>query len=193
VQIADVADLTDADLLRGTAGGDRAAFTAFVRRHEPAVLRYVTAITDDADRAADAQQETFIAAWRGAAEFRGTGSARAWLLRIARHRVYREFRLRSGQPRAHATLEVLAREAGWGDDSAERITNRIDAREQVRAGFQPLSVEDREILILRDLEEFSGEETAEMLGLSLAAQKSRLHRARLRFMAALKRERADGT
>jgi RNA polymerase sigma-70 factor, ECF subfamily len=188
VPIADGQEVADPELLRRTAAGDRAAFGTFVRRHEAAVFRYTRAITDDADRAADAQQETFIDAWRGAATFRGTGSARPWLLRIARHRVYRQYRRRTGEPARHVPLEDLARTAGWGDPQAQRIEERIDARARVAAGLHALSDEDREILILRDLEECSGEEAAEMLGISLAAQKSRLHRARLRLMGALEEE-----
>jgi RNA polymerase sigma-70 factor, ECF subfamily len=182
----------DPELLRRTAAGDRASFGELVRRHEATVYRYTRALTDDADRAADAQQETFIAAWRGASTFRGTGSARAWLLRIARHRVFRQYRRRSGEPAVHVPLEVLARTAGWGGAEAERIEDRLDARARVEVGFRALSPEDREILVLRDLEEWSGEEAADLLGISLAAQKSRLHRARLRFMGALKEGVADG-
>jgi RNA polymerase sigma-70 factor, ECF subfamily len=161
-------------------------FGAFVRRHEAAVYRYTRALTDDTDRAADAQQETFIAAWRAASTFRGAGSARPWLLRIARRRVFRQYRRRSGEPATHVPLEDLARMAGWGDPVAERIEDRLDARASVAAGFERLSPADREILVLRDLEEWSGDETAQLLGISVAAEKSRLHRARLRFMAALK-------
>jgi RNA polymerase sigma-70 factor, ECF subfamily len=186
-------EIGDAELLRHTAAGDRQAFGELVRRHEAAVFRYVQAISDDGDRAADAQQETFIAAWRRAATFRGSGSARPWLLRIARHQAFRQHRRRSGEPRRHVPLEVLARDAGWGAATAERVTGLLEARQRVHAGFAALSADDREILLLRDLEEFSGEEVAEMFGISIAAQKSRLHRARLRFMAALHEGDSDAT
>jgi len=177
--------LSDADALRRTAAGDAAAFEAVVDRHEAAVLRYLRALADDADRAEDVLQETFIAAWRGAGSFRGGASARGWLLTIARHALHRQFRRQAGEPRHFETLESLAVEAGWGD-SGERLEQVLDARETVATGFAGLSAEDREILVLRDLEEFSGEEVGRMLGLSLAAVKSRLHRARLRFVGNLK-------
>jgi RNA polymerase sigma-70 factor, ECF subfamily len=177
--------LSDADALRRTAAGDVAAFEAVMARHEAAVLRYLRAVTDDADRAEDVLQETFIAAWRGAHSFRGGASARGWLLTIARHALNRQFRRHAGEPRHFEPLESLAVEAGWGD-AGDRLERLLEARETVAAGFAGLSAEDREILVLRDLEEFSGDEVGRMLGLSLAAVKSRLHRARLRFVGNLK-------
>jgi RNA polymerase sigma-70 factor, ECF subfamily len=175
----------DAELLGRSAGGDRAAFEAFVERHEAAVLRFARALTPDADRAEDALQECFIAAWRGAAGYGGGPSARGWLLAIARNAVRRQFRRHAGEPRHHLSLDELAEEAGFGRDGDDGEIDRLEARELVERGFAALSPEDREVLVLRELEGFSGEETAALLGLTLAAVKSRLHRARLRFVGTL--------
>jgi RNA polymerase sigma-70 factor, ECF subfamily len=70
--------------------------------------------------------------------------------------------------------------------SQDSVAERLAARELVEAGFRGLSTEDREILVLRDLEQLTGEEAAATLGITLPAQKSRLHRARLRFLANVK-------
>jgi RNA polymerase sigma-70 factor, ECF subfamily len=181
--------LSDDEALRRAADGDGSAFEAVVDRHGAAVLRYLHALTDDADSAEDAFQEAFLAAWRSAGSFRGGDSARPWLLTIARHALHRQHRRAAAAPPRFESLgeslESLALEAGWGE-AADRLDRRLDARETVAAGFAGLSPEDREILVLRDLEGCSGEEVAEMLGLSLAAVKSRLHRARLRFVGNLK-------
>lgn len=178
----------DAALLAGTAAGDRTAFERFVARHEAAVLRYVRGLVDDADRAEDVLQERFIAAWRGAAGFRGGAAARGWLLSIARHAAQRHRRRRAGEPATHLPLEELARQAGFSQPAAPDLARAFEARELVERGFRALSPEEREVLILRELEGFSGEETAALLGLSLAAMKSRLHRARLRFLGVLRGE-----
>ncbi len=183
--------LTDAELLARTAAGDTAAFERLVDRHEGPILRYLRGASGDADAADDAFQETFVSAWRAASSFRGELSARAWLLAIARRALARQRR------RAHATqerpmsLEQLALLAGWGDPDAPDPGVAFEARELVERVFDGLTPEEREILILRDLEGFSGEETAQLLGLSLAAMKSRLHRARLRFVAEIG-EKCDG-
>lgn len=176
----------DARALEAAAAGSRAAFEGVVRRHEAAVLRYIRALLDDDDVAEDALQETFIAAWRGAGAFRGDGTARPWLLAIARNAVHRQHRRPVGQPSRFEPLET-ALEAGWGREPGEAWAARLTAQEVVDEGLRALSPEDREILLLRDLEELGNEETAALLGLSVAAVKSRVHRARLRFMAAARR------
>lgn len=178
----------DDELLRRSAAGDRDAFDAFVERHAPAVLRFAGR-TVDADRAEDILQETFLAAWRGAAGFRG-GSARAWLFAIARNATRRAHRLRAGEPREHESLDDLALRAGWGAD--DDLLDRLEVRELVERGLGALSADDREILLMRELEGFGGTEAAAALGISLDAQKSRLHRARLRFIASLRGVEDEG-
>ena len=186
----------DAELLRRAGLGEGEAFDAFMERHAAPVFRFIVLHAREPDRAEDVLQETFLAAWRGAGSFRGPGSARSWLLSIARRAALRDGRLRAGEPVTSVSLDsvpldVLAREAGWGDDPGGE-ERRLEAKELVEAAFAALSPEDAEVLVLRDLEGFSGEEVADLLGVSLAAVKSRLHRARLRFMTRI-RELDHGT
>lgn len=176
----------DPELLERAAGGDRRAFERFVEEHEGAVFRYIRTRTDDPEVAEDALQETFIAAWRSADTFRGSGSARAWLLTIARNAVRRQYRRPAGAPDDFEPLDAAAVRAGWGRDPDEAWTDRIAAAQIVERGFETLSADDREVLVLRDLEGFGNGAVAEMLGLSLAAVKSRVHRARLRFMESVR-------
>jgi RNA polymerase sigma-70 factor (ECF subfamily) len=178
--------LTDAELLERTAAGDRRAFERFVTAHEAAVLRFLRTRTADPAVAEDALQETFIAAWRSARTFRSDGSARAWLLAIARNAVRRQYRRPVGEPDAFEPLDAAAIRAGWGRDPHDEWADRITAAQLLERGFRGLSPADREILVLRDLEGLSNEETAALLGASLPAVKSRVHRARLRFMESVR-------
>lgn len=178
--------LPDADLLAHAASGDRHAFDAFVVRHAADVYRFVGSLgVHDAD-ADDVLQDTFLAAWRGAVTYRGDGTARAWLFSVARNAVRHSVRHRVGEPERFApldaaeSLEAIAEAAGWG---SEADTNARDTAELVRMALARLAPADREILVLRDVEGLSGEETAAALSLSLAGMKSRLHRARLRLAA----------
>lgn len=191
-----VSDTTsDIALLQRIAAGDSAAATLFVERHQGPVFRFCRAICRDESAAEDVLQETFIAALRAAASFEGAanGSARAWLLTTARRCSIRLGRRRAGEPAAHEELAELGVRAGWGD---ERDPEReFSAREQatlLRTALETLDSDLREVLVLRELEGLSGEETAELLGITLAAMKSRLHRARLSLAAAV-REVQDGT
>ena len=85
-------------------------------------------------------------------------------------------------------LEALGCEAGWG--SAARtpaVAPGGDRRALLEAALEGLGAADREVILLRDLEGFSGEEAAALVGIELRALKTRLHRARLRLAAELRR------
>jgi RNA polymerase sigma-70 factor (ECF subfamily) len=177
----------DLDLLSQAASGDAQAFEAFVLRHREAVWRFVRSLTRDGGAAEDALQETFLAAWRGAGSFRGEGSALGWLLAIARHAVYRQHRLRTGEPERFESLAELGEAAGWGAEPDPLET--LVAQDEVRRALARLTLEDRELLLLREVEGLTNEACACLLGVGLPAVKSRLHRARLRFTAHLRGER----
>jgi RNA polymerase sigma-70 factor (ECF subfamily) len=183
-------DLADRDDLRRTAAGDACAFERFVERHEASISRFLTNVLDDPAAAEDALQETFLAAWRAARRFRGESSVRTWVFAIARNAASRHYRRRD-RVAEEATLDELGVLAGWGADD-EAGVRRVADRQLVAIGFRGLGPEEREVLVLRDFEGFSGQECADMLGLSLPALKSRLHRARLRFVGNLRREMRYG-
>ncbi len=180
----------DAGLLARSASGDREAFTEFMGRHDAQVHRFVASLGAAPDEADDVLQECFVAAWRSAATFRGPGSARGWLFTIARNAFRRHARRRVGEPERLVPLEQLGERAGWG--SADDPLASMEAHETLVWALDQLGPEEREIVVLRDVEGFSGEEAADILGVGMAAMKSRLHRARLRLLAALReRHRRD--
>jgi RNA polymerase sigma-70 factor (ECF subfamily) len=175
--------IDDRSLLQRAAGGDAEAFEAFVLAHRQPVWRFVRSLTQEAATAEDALQETFLAAWRSAGSFQGEGSALGWLLTIARRALYRQFRPRAGEPERLEPLAELGEAAGWG---AEDDLESFLTQDEVRRALDKLSIEDREVLLLRDVEGLTNEACASLLGLGLPALKSRLHRARLRFVAQLR-------
>lgn len=182
--------LEEGPVMARAMAGDRQAFSELVAAHRGAVYRFALRLTQDPALSEDVLQETFIAALGGIGAWRGEGSFRGWLLSIARSRVLMARRRRAGEPatfEAETSLEQLGLDAGWGTAwSPEALAERTEARGQLERALEGLAEEEREVLMLRDLEGLSGEETAEVLGVGLAAMKSRLHRARLRLVAALK-------
>lgn len=174
----------DEELLEAAARGDRDAFGRFVDRHQAAVFRLLRASASSEADAEDALQEAFLAAWRSAGTYRGGGSGRGWILTVARNALRRAHRRRVGEPASFEPLEALGVQAGWGDDGA--ALESLARRDLLRRALGRLGPEDREILVLRELEGLPGMEVADMLDLTLAAMKSRLHRARLRLAAALR-------
>ncbi len=156
-----------------------------MRAHQAAVARYLATFTGSRD-VDDALQDTFINAWRGAAGYHGGPSARGWLYTIARHAVHHQVRRRVDEPEQIESLEALAELAGWGcvDERSDSVASEAGvARELLQTALGRLPSEEREVLTLRELDGFSGEETAGLLQVSVAAMKSRLHRARIHLAA----------
>lgn len=180
---------SDLELLQRTARGERAAFDVFVERHQASVFRFARWSVGDPSAAEDVLQQTFLAAWRAAPQARVERGAQAWLLTIARHAAGKDRERRSEIREREQDLETLGDLAGFGDErcTPEAISIASEEREVVEDALTALTPEEREILVLRDIEALDGATTAEMLGLSLAAQKSRLHRARLRLAAELRK------
>jgi RNA polymerase sigma-70 factor (ECF subfamily) len=178
---------SDAELIRRSAAGDAAAFGELMVRHEAAVFRFARAIASNDAAAEDALQEAFLGAWRGARTFRGDATVRSWLLTIVRNAVHRQHRKRVDEPEELEPLSELGLAAGWGqEENPETIALQQESRDMIHAAMEQLSAPDREILLLRDVERLSGDDVASMMGLTLPAMKTRLHRARLRIASKLR-------
>jgi RNA polymerase sigma-70 factor (ECF subfamily) len=181
----------DATLLARTASGDGRAYAELVERHQGKVHRFLVRLLP-ASAAEDALQETFLRALQKAGSFRGEGSVLSWLLGIAKNEARMLSRKAGAIDRTAVSLETLGAEAGWGQESPEDLASLVDRREALERGIAQLDPSEREVLLMRDVLSLSGEETAAALGISLASMKSRLHRARLRLLAVLKKGGFDG-
>jgi RNA polymerase sigma factor (sigma-70 family) len=186
---APAADEADEALAARAAAGEDSAFEALVCRYEARVYRLACRLTaDDAD-AKDVLQETFLAVYRGLAAFRGESRFSTWLYRIATNAALMLRRARARRPTE--SLEVfLPRFDADGLHAAEPADLRAAARadelldrkrlaEKARAGLDRLPDIYRDAFVLRDLEEMTTGEVAEVLGLDAAAVRQRVHRARL--------------
>lgn len=172
----------DEVLLRRCAAGERAAFDALVDRHGAALYRFALRQTRTEAEAQDALQDGLLAAWRGAATWSGAGAPRTWLFQVVLHASRRRGRRRSGEPAQHDPVEVAAALPSGAAGPEERVA-RAQHADVLRRALAGLPEHAREVLLLRDVEGLSGEETAAVLGLELPAMKSRLHRARLELKA----------
>jgi RNA polymerase sigma-70 factor (ECF subfamily) len=170
-------------LLASIASGDRAALSVLVHRHWASLFRYTRRMTGDEASAEDALQDTFVA-WSTPAPSAAM-VPRAWL--FARNALRRCARRRVGEPspaELSDDIESLGASAGFGCVSC--WTRSLEDREEIERALAALGDDDREVLALVDAEGLSIEEASSSLGLSDAALKSRLHRARLRFMSAMR-------
>lgn len=174
-------------LLTAAAAGDPQAIRALVSLHQAAVFRHAKFLTDTPEDAEDVLQETFLALLRHLPELRGEAGVRTWLFTVARNAAY-HLRHRRGRFVAVESpdLASMALAAGWGADP-ERMVAHAEQRHLLAAALERLPAEEREILLLRDVEGLPGEAAALLLGLSVPAMKSRLHRARLHLAAQIGR------
>lgn len=165
------------------AAGDDEALAALVRRYHDRVYRFGLRVCHDGFDADDAVQEAFIRLARRPDVVADQG-ALSWLMSVVRHvclRMLRPF------VRERRSLGERAEPAGIASALADpaRSLERFEMVQQVHAAIAALDRPHREVLVLRDLEGLSGEETAAALGIGLASMKSRLHRARAMLRTAL--------
>lgn len=176
-------------LISRIANGDVAAFERLVTEHGPALYRLVRAIAG-ANEADDAFQETLIQVYRRAVTFDPTrGQLRPWLFAIARREAYHRRDHDPVDSTDSQSLAELGAEAGWAAPNPETLASYSEDAERLSWAIASLPAKDREVLVLRDVEGTSGEETAALLQIDLVTMKSRLHRARLKLMAALRESR----
>jgi RNA polymerase sigma-70 factor (ECF subfamily) len=174
---------TDRDLIEAASAGDRAALDVLLERHQPRVYRFGLKMCRDPEDAKDILQDTLLAAARGVRDFRGSASLSTWLYTIARSFCIKKRRRSKFAPAEEESLDAGPRsEAQRVPDPARSPEASLEGR-QIEAALEraigELDPMYREVLVLRDVEGLTAPEVSEILGLSVDAVKSRLHRARL--------------
>ena len=168
--------LADADLSAAQAG-DLAALNRLIGTHRQGVYRYGLHVCRTTEDAEDAVQETLWAATRAIRTFRGSAASIAsWLFTIVRRECYRLIdRHRKAPTGLHGTEDELAADLPDPEDAVamRKLTD------QLAAALADLDPVQREVILLRDIQELSAPEAAAQLGISIDALKSRLHRARV--------------
>jgi len=186
----------DEDLVRMAQAGDNRAFDELVRRYREKVYRLSFKILRHEDDAAEALQDAFLSAYRGLKNFKAQSTFSTWLYRIATNASLMKYRRRR---EGHISLEQSQTVDGAveplqiPDWSRQPLGELLDneTREVMQEGIAHLPEELRTVFVLRDIEELSNAEVAEVLNLSVAAVKSRLHRARIALRDRLNRYFAD--
>ena len=172
----------DDQLLAAAREGDRLALEQLLERYQRQVFRFGLRMCGEEEDAKDVLQETLLAAARNVKEFRGASSVSTWLYAIARSFCIKSRRASKFAPEHVDSLEALRAEATDVAD-ARRTPDEDASGNQVKAALgsaiAALDPKYREVLVLRDVEGLSAAEVAEVLGLSVEAVKSRLHRARV--------------
>jgi len=173
--------------------GDDRAFAELVKRYEAKIFRLAQHITQNREDAEDVLQETFLRAYEHLDQFQGNSKFYTWIVRIAVNQALMKLRRRrtdksvSLDESIDTGEDTVTREiAAWDEDPEQRFS-REELGEILDSAIQTLAPAYRSVFLLRDVDDLSTEETAEALGLSVPAVKSRLLRARLQLREKLTR------
>lgn len=180
--------VSDEDVVRRVVAGDAASFEILMRRHNQRVYRAIRAVLrrDSAD-VEDAMQQTYLQAYRALATFEGASSFGTWITRIAMNVALGLVR-RQRIATVELSAEVDEMTRGARDEGPEHGASRREAAELLERAISRLRDDHRVVFMLREVEQLSTAETAEVLDLSEENVKVRLHRARLALREILAEE-----
>ncbi|GAC1325640.1 MAG: hypothetical protein NVSMB25_24280 [Thermoleophilaceae bacterium] len=168
---------SESELVEAAREGDSGAVDELLAQHEQKLFRFGLRMCGNEDEAREVLQETMLAAFRGMGGFRGEARLSTWLYQIARGYCLKSRRRSAGEPAQLDGLEAAADVAAEAEP-ADLRTHAREIGEALHAAILALPESLREAVVLRDVEELDGEEAAKVLGIELAALKSRLHRGR---------------
>lgn len=165
-----------AQLIEAAQAGDRESITAVIHGAHSHVRRFSMHLCASPQDAEDAAQEALIILYRKIGSLRATGALASWMFRIVRNECLRRARLLFDHDEEGGATVVTSAE--------DEVIRRLDA-ELVAQAIKELPDVQRRVLIMRDVLGYPGRRVAEALGLSNAAMKSQLHRARNRLRLSL--------
>lgn len=173
---------TDEELVHRAQQDDERAFGELVTRYESKVYSLAMKMLRNPEDAEDVLQDTFLRAYRGIKSFKGNSTFSTWVYRITANSAL--MRLRKKQLPQVSIEDADERDApisiaDWAPGPVEQLLNQ-EMQKVMDEAIDALPAEFRQVFILRDVEEMSNAEVAEILDLTVAAVKSRLHRARLK-------------
>jgi RNA polymerase sigma-70 factor (ECF subfamily) len=174
---------TDSELLIAARQGDAAALEALLVRYQPHLYRFGLRMCGNEEDAGDVAQESLISMARSLRDFRGDSSVSSWLYTIARRFCIKKRRRSKFAPAREESLDApgidAARRLADPSPSPEQTATNQELQRALTRAIDGLEPAQREVLVLRDVEGLPASEVAKVLGLSVDAVKSRLHRARV--------------
>lgn len=166
------------DLIREALGGNSSSYGALVERHQARLFSAMLPITGSADEAEDVVQDSFVQAYIKLDTFQGNSKFFTWLYRIAFNNALSRQRRRRNDLSIEQSREITGGDPQDRVELPEEPLLRAERVSLVHTGLGLLTEEHRSILVLREMEELSYEEIAEMLNINIGTVRSRLSRAR---------------
>jgi len=186
-----VASADDRELVRRAQGDDKEAFEELMRRHQHRVFAVAGGILRKREDVEDIAQQAFVKAYFSLKRFDQRSAFSTWLYKITVNECWDMLRKKKVRPLVYESdlSEEQARQVTASEEKVHAgpdVSDRLEAREQVNRLLDVLDERDRWMLILKEVEGFSIEEIAEILGLNANTVKVRLFRARRRIVTQAK-------
>lgn len=180
----------DFELVVRVQGGELDAFEELISRHSRRIYRTLVSIVGNVEDAEDAMQETFLKAFQHIGRFERRSKFSTWLARIATNTAIQRLRERGRLENIDdgpddADEDFRPRQIRAWEADPEQLYSQAERRELVERELMKIPLKFRVVLVLRDIEQLSGEEAAAALGIGIPALKARLLRGRLRLREAL--------
>jgi len=178
-------EATDADLLAAHVAGDDRAFTVLMERHADRFWSLALRVMSKPEDAADALQDAMISAFRRAGDFRGDAAVTTWLHRIVINACFDRLRRIAARPSKPLPDDVERATELIAPDDPEAAAVRSTIADEVTAALGQIGADQRAALVLIDLEGYSMDEAARILGCAPGTVKSRCSRGRARLAVLL--------
>ena len=168
-------ELTDRECVALSQQGDRAAFGTLVRRYQDGVFRFILRMVGSRDEALELTQDAFVKAWQALPAWRPEAQFRTWLFSIASNTAMDSLRRRKAVEFVALDEDYEVRNGGADPEAQLQAKQRLRALD---AALRRLPHDQREVVLLREMEDLSYSEISRVLGISEGTVKSRLARAR---------------
>lgn len=180
---------TDEELIARFQQGDNYAFDLLVKRYKDPLLNFVYRFVGEREEAEDIVQETFLRLFKNKHYYREIAKFSTWIYTIAGNLAKTELRRRKRR-KLLSISHFMSSDKDYDipdeDNNPERDTNTVITDKIIQRAINKLSPKFKQVILLRDVQGFSYEEIAAIVGIPLGTVKSRVNRARLKLQEDLK-------
>ena len=179
---------TDIELMRRVKSGDDSAFTELMKRHYKSIMNFIYRFTNDRNDSEDLAQEVFLRVYRSVKEYKPQAKFSTWLYKIATNVCLTELKMKRRINKVSLD-EIQENKHDIGDSNSPSgydLINRRDIKESIFQALNSIPERERISIILCKYEGFSYDEVADVIGCTVGAVKTYIHRGRMKLIDRLK-------
>lgn len=179
---------TDIELMRRVKSGDDSAFTELMKRHYKSIMNFIYRFTNDRNDSEDLAQEVFLRVYRSVRDYKPQAKFSTWLYKIATNVCLTELKMKRRMNNVSLD-EIQENKHDIGDTNSPSgydLINRRDIKDSIFQALNSIPERERVSIILCKYEGFSYDEVADVIGCTVGAVKTYIHRGRMKLIDRLK-------